>query len=508
MLKTKKNFKTGAELIHQHLLKWDQVREALEIQEKSGEFIGQILIRLGYISERQLLEVLADQFELPVADPTKLSVPKVVLEQVPPQIALHYHIFPVEANAKELVIAMPEPPDLDMVQELSAILGVVIKVVLAERAKIDEAIKKHYGVGASVMEQLKRPQGEHKSMASQAPAQPAVEDTSATGGEASVRELVNQLLIDAQKKRASDIHIEPFSERLRVRYRIDGILHEANVPKEIKAFQDSIISRIKIMARLDISERRLPQDGRIKVKVKKEELDLRISTIPTAFGESLAIRLLSPEKLLSLEHIGLSEKNLAALRQVISKSSGIVLLTGPTGCGKTTTLYACLHDLNSEGRKIITVEEPVEYQLSGIIQMQVHPKIGLTFANGLRHMLRHDPDVLMVGEIRDTETAEIAIRSALTGHLVLSTLHTNDAPTAVTRLIDLGIEPYLVSSSLDCVIAQRLVRLLCSECKKKTADGFKAAGCDHCAQSGFYGRTAIHELLLLDAEMKELVSKR
>jgi len=262
------------------------------------------------------------------------------------------------------------------------------------------------------------------------------------------------------------------------------------------------------MANLDISERRLPQDGRIKIRIQNEELDLRISLLPTAFGESLVVRLLSPTRLLNLEHVGLNASDLARLREILTKPSGIILLTGPTGSGKTTTLYACLSELNDVGRKIITVEDPIEYQLGGIVQMQVHPKIGLTFARGLRHMLRHDPDVMMVGEVRDAETAEIAIRSSLTGHLVFSTLHTNDAVGAVARLIDLGMQAYLVSSSLECVIAQRLVRLLCNECKKREGEEFVSVGCDHCSGTGYFGRTAISEFFILDQEIRDLIAQK
>jgi type II secretory ATPase GspE/PulE/Tfp pilus assembly ATPase PilB-like protein len=262
------------------------------------------------------------------------------------------------------------------------------------------------------------------------------------------------------------------------------------------------------MAHLDISEQRLPQDGRIKIRVEEGELDLRISLLPTSYGESLVIRLLSSTELLKLEKIGLSELYLKQLREILKKPSGVILLTGPTGSGKTTTLYSCLSELNNIGRKIITIEDPVEYQLEGIIQMQVQPKIDFTFARGLRHMLRHDPNVMMVGEIRDPETAEIAIRSSMTGHLVFSTLHTNDAPSAIARLMDLGSAPYLVALCLECVIAQRLVRLLCSKCKKKQGSSYLPQGCDHCSNTGFYGRTAIHEFLLLDTEVKNLVANR
>jgi type II secretory ATPase GspE/PulE/Tfp pilus assembly ATPase PilB-like protein len=507
VIRKKKSYMLGEELIRNNLVTLEQIDQALEVQKQTGEFIGQILIRFGYISETVLVGTLADQFEVPLVDPEKLSIPRAILERVPPKVAQHYHVFPIKVVQNKLMLVMSEPPEFDLTQELSAVLGTDLQVALAERAKIDEAIRKHYGIGASIVERLTQTKKESQPEADGA-ASYAAEEMEASVGESSVRELVNQLLVDAQHKRASDIHIEPFPDHLSVRYRIDGILQEARVPEAIKQFHASIISRIKIMANLDIAERRLPQDGRIKIKIHNEELDLRISLLPTAFGESLVVRLLSPTRLLKLENVGLDAPYLAKLRDILTKPSGIILLTGPTGSGKTTTLYASLSELNDVGRKIITVEDPVEYQLGGIIQMQVHPKIGLTFAKGLRHMLRHDPDVMMVGEVRDAETAEIAIRSSLTGHLVFSTLHTNDAVGAIARLIDLGMQSYLVASSLECVIAQRLVRLLCNKCKQQSGDEFVATGCDDCNGTGYFGRTAITEFFVLDEEIRDLITRK
>lgn len=509
MLKKKKDYLLGEELLRKQLVTWEQLDHSLEVQKETGEFLGEILVRFGYLTELQLLEVLADQYGLAFVDPLGMPAVKQALNRITAKIAHHYHVFPIKLDQNKLMVATSQPADFNLIQELNAILGVEVKIALAERWKIDEAIQKYYGIGAPIIEQLEQSQKKSPPVPqSESSGRPAVEEMEASVGEASIRELVNQLLVDAQKKRSSDIHIEPFPDHLSVRYRIDGILQEAKVPEGIQQFHASIISRIKIMANLDISERRLPQDGRIKIRIKDEELDLRISLLPTAFGESLVIRILSPARLLRLDGIGLSETNLKLIRQLIARPWGVVLLTGPTGSGKTTTLYACLNELNDVGRKIITVEDPVEYQLKGIIQMQVHPKIGLTFARGLRHMLRHDPDVMMVGEIRDPETAEIAIRSSLTGHLVFSTLHTNDAPAAAARLIDLGMESYLVASSLECVMAQRLVRLICESCKKKIANGYAGSGCEHCSGTGFYGRTAIHEFFVLDAELKDMLARR
>ena len=519
MVKKKKNYLLGQELVRRHIVTPNQVDEALQVQKETREFVGQILLRSGSVSEATLVETLADQFKLPFIDPSDISVPKSVLELVPAKVAQHYQAFPIAFEKRKLILALIEPPDFDLMQELKTILGLEIEIVLAERQKVEEAIEKHYGIGASIVERLAKTDGRDSYVVPDIITPAVTHEMEETAGEASVRELVNQLLVDALSKRASDIHLEPFSKRLRVRYRIDGVIQEANVAEGIKRFHTSMISRIKIMANLDISERRLPQDGRIKIRMNQEELDLRISILPTAFGEALVIRLLSPAHLLKLDRIGLSDAYLNQLRQILAKPSGVVLLTGPTGSGKTTTLYACLSELNDGNRKIITVEDPVEYQLEGIIQVQVHPKIGLSFASGLRHVLRHDPDVLMVGEVRDPETAEIAVRSSLTGHLVFSTLHTNDASGAIARLLDLGVEPYLAASSLECVMAQRLVRLICAECKNhppsssspRSAGGGERLGvhgCSKCHGTGFYGRTAISEFLLLDQELKNLVSRR
>jgi len=349
----------------------------------------------------------------------------------------------------------------------------------------------------------------------------ATEDTEDLAEDASIIKFVNQILQQAYYDRATDIHIEPFENDLIVRYRIDGILYDATIPPTIKYFESAIISRIKIMANLNIAERRLPQDGRINIKVGNDDLDLRVSILPTPYGESVVIRLLTNKMLYSLKELGLSQSDLTILEEMIKKPHGIILVTGPTGSGKTTTLYACLSKINNKELKILTIEDPIEYHLNGITQIQVHPKIGLTFAAGLRSMLRHDPDVMMVGEVRDLETAEITIRVSLTGHLVFSTLHTNDAAGATTRLLDMGIEPYLVASSVECIIAQRLVRLICPECKhpindkkaiarlgggiSEDAQIYEGKGCDKCKFTGFRGRTAIYEFIMMNDEIRHLV---
>jgi len=357
--------------------------------------------------------------------------------------------------------------------------------------------------------------------------QEKTEDLEVLAEDASIIKFVNQILSEAINERATDIHLEPFQDELRTRYRIDGVLYDINIPETIRYFHPAIVSRIKIMARLNIAERRLPQDGRIKIKVNDKELDLRVSVIPTIFGESVQIRILSSTLFLELEKLGLLPQDLKIIEKVITKPHGIIFVTGPTGSGKSTTLYAALARINSSNIKIITIEDPIEYQLRGVNQIQVNPQIGLNFASALRYMLRHDPDVMMVGEVRDYETAEIAIRSALTGHLVFSTLHTNDAAGAVTRLLDMKIEPFLVSSSLECLIAQRLVRLICPKCKTpvkskgeildqikdiefdpQKIELYEGKGCEECRFTGYRDRTAIYEILTVTEAIRELILKR
>lgn len=453
------------------------------------------------------------------------SIPADVLQKIPARLAYHYCAFPLSLDRDGLLLAMPEQPDREQMQELSAVLGVQLKITLAPKARIEEAIERAYGVGAGVVEKMVNA-NEVSSETETAWEKGSVEQADDSVGEASVRELINQMITDAWSKRATDIHLELFPGELVVRYRIDGVLCNAKVSSDTRRFYRSMISRIKVMANLDISEQRRPQDGRLKIRMQNQEIDMRVSILPTSFGEAVVIRILSSAQLLSMDSVGLNPAHLATMRQVIAKPHGMILMTGPTGSGKTTTLYSCLHELNQEERKIITVEDPVEYVLRGVVQMQINPKTGLSFATGLKHILRHDPDVIMVGEIRDPETAEIAVRSALTGHLVFSTLHTNDAPSAVARLLDLGVPPYLVSSSLMAVVAQRLVRVICEHCKVKTTlekalekgeeklidqqffdkTFYEGVGCDRCRSTGYQGRTAIHEIMLIDDDLRQLIS--
>ena len=409
-----------------------------------------------------------------------------------------------------------------MLDDIRLLLGLEVKPVLAGESEISEAINKFYGIGAPILEKIV----EQKKIGPIEKMQ-EIEDLEALSEDASIINFLNQILLQAIQDRATDVHLEPFEDEVRVRFRIDGVLYDINVPPTIKYFHPAIVSRIKIMAGLNIVERRLPQDGRIKVKIADSELDLRVSIVPSGFGEAAHIRLLSPIFLLELEKLGLLPQDLKIIESVIKNPHGIIFVTGPTGAGKTTTLYACLSKINSAEVNIITIEDPVEYQPPGIIQIQVLPQMGLTFAAGLRSMLRHDPDIMMVGEVRDYETAEIAIRAALTGHLVFSTLHTNDACGAITRLLDMGVEPFLASSSLECVIAQRLVRLICEDCKTaiqlksevleqigpvdfdiSKATLFEGKGCENCKFTGFKGRTGIYEILLISDAIRDLILKR
>jgi type II secretory ATPase GspE/PulE/Tfp pilus assembly ATPase PilB-like protein len=451
-----------------------------------------------------------------------LEATEEALSRVPARIAASYRIFPIRIDADgRLVVAMEEPDEVDVLDELSLALECVVMGERVAGDAIIEAIRTHYGVGADTLEKLMHNRSIPATGDATAASDASIDDVS---GDASIVKFVNQLIVDAFNCRATDIHLEPFENKLRVRHRVDGILFDAHIPVSVRHFREAITSRIKIMANLDITERRLPQDGRIRVRLGNQDFDLRVSVIPIAHGESVDIRILQRSNVfLGMESLGFRDDVLNVLYGLLRRPHGIVLLTGPTGSGKTTTLYSFLNHLNSTDRKIITIEDPVEYQIEGICQMQVRPEIGFTFAMGLRSMLRHDPDVMMVGEIRDFETAELAIRCALTGHLVFSTLHTNDAAGAAPRLTDIGIEPYLLSSSVDAVLAQRLVRRVCPECARpytpkpealaemglspdvSTEGSLKGVGCELCRNSGYYGRAAIIEMIVFEDEIRQLI---
>ncbi|MDP8230503.1 MAG: ATPase, T2SS/T4P/T4SS family [Candidatus Gorgyraea atricola] len=520
----KKTILLGERLIQKGLISRRELDKGLKEHEKTGLFLGTTLVRLGFISEEELYPILAEQLKMEYVKIKELTIDSVIFEKVPARYACHYRLMPVKFDKDILSVAVSDPLDIRSLDDLRLLLGCDVIGLLATESDITEAIRKYYGIGAETIEEIVDTGDMAKDIELSAKTTEDIEDLAE---DASIIKFVNQVLVQAVKDRVTDIHIEPYEDELKVRYRVDGVLYDIPIPQNIKYFQAAIVSRIKIMASLDIAERRLPQDGRIKIKVGGEELDLRISILPTQFGESVDIRLLSGTMLYSLKNLGLSSSDQKIMEVLIKKPHGIIFVTGPTGSGKTTTLYACLSKINNKDKKIITIEDPIEYQLKGVTQIQIHPRIGLSFAAGLRSMLRHDPDIMMVGEVRDFETAEITIRVALTGHLVFSTLHTNDAAGGMARLLDMGVEPYLAASSVECFAAQRLVRLICPKCKiEKRPDKkvlkefgikekniskviiFEGKGCESCKFTGYRGRTGIYEFLLMHEEIRELVLHR
>jgi type II secretory ATPase GspE/PulE/Tfp pilus assembly ATPase PilB-like protein len=511
----------GEFLILKRFLKEEELRQALAEQQKTRELLGVVLIRMGFVSEDTVnLAIMANQLDVDFIHLKDVKPQAAALALLPAKFVNHYHVFPVSLRDGVLSVAMSNPLDIQTLDDLALVAKARISPILATEKDIQEAIKEHYGVGADTVDRLMTGRPFPREEAS------STEIIDAQGSEASISRYINQILLQAYRDHATDVHIEPFEDEVRVRYRIDGVLYDANAPENLRFFRDVLISRIKIMANLNIAEKRLPQDGRFKVQAEGEELDLRVSFLPTPFGESVVMRLLNSVRLFSFEELGYAGRERTYLKALLDKPHGIIFVTGPTGSGKTTTLYTCLSSVNRDDTKIITVEDPVEYQLKGITQVQVHSSIGLTFASTLRSMLRHDPDILMVGEVRDPETAEITIQAALTGHLVFSTLHTNDAASSVTRLLDMGVEPYLIASSVECFIAQRLVRLLCPHCRVParmdfaTARAFRlnpeqsetpvyeARGCKACRMTGYQGRLAVAEFLLVDDAIRTLISAR
>jgi len=487
--------------------------------------LGQILVKLSYITQPQLNEVLALQVGIEKIDLTDISINPQVITLVPAELVSKHSILPLRHENGRLAVAMTNPFQPNVIEDLRLVTGYPVRRYYAEPTQMENSILKFYGSNvARMLDNLvpveQRPQAEMEN-GDYSPAR-----LHELAREPSLVNLVNLIILEAIEARASDIHIEPFEHQVKIKYRIDGMLVE-KAPSS-KRLQAAIISRIKIMGDMNIAERFVPQDGHIEFTGKNGRVDIRVSTVPTVFGESVELRLLDrTASLIGLGELGMNAKSLEGFNQCLRKTHGIVLVTGPTGCGKTTTLYAALNKIYSPAVKMITIEDPVEYQLEGINQMPVNPKRGLTFATGLRHILRQDPDIIMVGEIRDRETANIAIRAALTGHLVFSTLHTNDAPGAITRLIDMGVEPFLLASSLEAVLAERLVRTICPKCKKpykpdemllKTLNGsvnirddtqfYHGVGCNECMQTGMKGRTGIFELLKITAKMRDLIAAR
>ena len=487
----------------------------------SQESLIEFVCREGGSSEELFLQQLSKVLGWPFLDLRTLTIPTEARNKISTKVAFQYNALPTDFQNNTLQVAVNNPFDSAMLNAVQFDAGSSVRFALAPKGEIEKALKKDYGVGAETLDEL----------AKDDPIELLVgEDKEITEGdqEASVIKFVNQIVWEAYKDRATDIHFEPAEDELRIRYRIDGILHQTPMPPQLKRYQAAIISRIKVMSGMNIAEKRLPQDGRINVRIKGEEIDIRVSTVPTVYGESVSLRLLTRGKIfLSLDKLGFAPQEEAAIREIIIKPHGIMLVTGPTGSGKSTSLYAFLSTINSVQKRIITIEEPVEYELKGINQISVRADIGLTFAMGLRHILRQDPNVIMVGEIRDLETAEIAIRASLTGHLVFSTLHTNDAPSAFTRLIDMGIEPFLVASSVEAVMAQRLVRNICPHCKTErkvgrdylerinfpqedieTAQFWHGVGCELCRQLGYQGRQGIYEMLILNEALRPLILNR
>ncbi len=494
MTTKRSNLQIGQLLLAAGVITAEQLEQALKEQQgATKEPLCTILVRMGVAAEEKLLPVLAQQLGISYLSVRKQPIDPSLLKLIPARLAVRYQVLPMMQRGEALLMAMADPLDTKALDELRMLTHCPIQPVVVSPQELEEAIRQHYGVGAETVEAMvataELPLTEELTE--------AVVDLDKIGGEASTIKFVNQLLLEAVRDRATDIHLEAYERVVMVRYRIDGVLYDIPVPADLKRFHPGIVSRVKVMASLNVAEHRLPQDGRSKVKVGGRDLDLRISILPTPYGESVMLRLLSTNIFLGLEQLGLLPDHQAILEGLLAKPHGIVFVSGPTGSGKTTTLYASLAQLNDRKRKILTIEDPIEYLMQGITQMQVHPKINFTFATALRSILRHDPDVIMIGEVRDVETAETAIRTALTGHLVFSTLHTNDAAGCVIRLLDMGIEPYLAASSLECAIAQRLVRLICPECHGNR--------CSHCRQTGYKGRTAIFEFLQLDDEIRSLI---
>ncbi len=504
----------------------EQVHEALAIQKTRRVPIGQLLIELGYCSDRDVAEALAGQAGMAYVDLSSVEIPEEALAAIPSENAQTYQVVPIEFNpkSKRLKIALKSPDNFRAVDDLRLLMGFNVEAVVADAAAIDTLIQKHYSKTESVMDVVSGLAADDRFKAlDKGGASIDLDAVLEAAEDNQVIKLLNLVLLQAIKDRASDIHFEPFENEFKMRYRIDGVLYEMVPPP--KHLGPAITSRIKVMSHLDIAERRLPQDGRIELMVGGSPVDLRVAVLPTMWGESVVMRVLDRSNIeLSLERIGFREDDLARFRKLIQKPNGIVIVTGPTGSGKTTTLYSALDELNDIETKILTAEDPVEYDIDGLCQCQMNEEVGLTFARALRSFLRQDPDIILVGEIRDLETAQIAVQASLTGHLVMTTLHTNDAPSSIIRLVDLGLEAFLLTATLEGIVAQRLVRTICPKCREEytpaeeelmelaltpeTVRGrrfFRGRGCDNCHKSGYRGRMALFEIMEIDDAMRELV---
>ena len=506
----------GDLLLEVGLITEDQLENALQVQKQSKERLGTVILNLGYVSEENMIEVLEFQLGVPRIELKEESVNRAAALTIPVQMAEKYKVIPVSKEGRKLTLAMVDPTNFYAIDDVRLLAGCEIVPMIAREKDVLRAISKVYGVTDLVEKAVTRLQPEETL---------AVEQMQ-TAEDAPMIGIVNSLFSQAVRERASDIHIEPQAVELRVRFRIDGVLREfSSFPMNIHA---ALVSRVKIMGHMDISERRVPQDGRIQIQEAGRAIDIRVSTLPTIYGEKIVMRILDKQAvMLDISRLGFSVNNLDIYRRLFTQAYGMILITGPTGSGKTTTLYSTLGELSTPAKNVITIEDPVEYRLEGINQVQVNLKTGMTFAGGLRAVLRQDPNIVMVGEIRDGETADIAIRAALTGHLVLSTLHTNDAPGAVSRLLDMSVEPFLVASSVLGVIAQRLVRLICPKCKQSytpAADSperaflglaetqeitlYRGSGCPECGNSGYKGRMSIHEVMPVSSAIRELITQR
>jgi len=513
----------GELLVREKMLSLQQLHQAQEEAKRTGKRLGATLSRLGYVKDQELTQFVAKQYSLPSINLSEIEIDASVLKLVPREICEKHQVIPVRRNGPTLIVAMADPSNIFAIDELKFLTQYNIEPVVASENALESALSRYYDKGPD-LDQMMGELDENVDFSAGEGDSVNVVDLENQAGEAPVVKLCNAILLSAIKKKASDIHVEPYEKSFRVRFRIDGILQEEMRPP--LKLRNAITSRLKIMASLDIAERRLPQDGRIKLKIGgTREMDFRVSVLPTLYGEKIVMRLLDKSQLqLDMTKLGFDQVPLDHFKTAIKKPYGMVLVTGPTGSGKTTTLYSALSELNTIDRNISTAEDPVEFNLHGINQVQMHEDIGLNFATALRAFLRQDPNIIMVGEIRDFETAEIGVKAALTGHLVLSTLHTNDAPSTVSRLLNMGIEPFLVTASVNLVLAQRLARRICSDCKIpdekhaeplakmgmteeqiRTAKIMKGRGCNNCNQTGYKGRVALYEVMPFTDPLKELV---
>jgi type IV pilus assembly protein PilB len=514
----------GESLVEEGIITKDQLKTAQAEEKATGQRLRKTIVKMGMLTEQGMVDFISSSLSVPKVELTNYLIDPKIAELIPEDLARKYELIPVFKIGKRLTCAMVDPWNVFALDEVRMKTGLTIEPAVAEEGEIKRALGEYYGTKGSIEDVISSINNEETAALKATQETQDARELENVAEEPVVVKLVNLILLKAIQEGASDIHIEPEEDRLKTRIRVDGILHQITSPP--KHLQSAVISRLKIMSDLNIAERRIPQDGRFNVKMEGKDVDVRVSCVPTIYGENVVLRLLDiSSALLGLEDIGFSARTFKEFEKIILRPYGIILVTGPTGSGKTTTLYASLDKINTVDKKIITIEDPVEYRLAGIRQIQVNNKVNLTFANGLRSMLRQDPDIMMVGEIRDFETAEIAIQAALTGHLVFSTLHTNDAPSAVTRLVDMGTEPFLVSASVVAILAQRLLRKICPDCKEKYTPPsdvlkdlklsggsgitfYRGKGCPKCIQTGYKGRLGIYELLTVDDKMRSLITSK